>query len=228
MTQLIVSNLNFLIEQKIGMPIPLCDFLHLVIDFRTVFWRYIPRERLFKMLPLFFATGPMGKKRPTLMLHRRPDQLERIEFRVMHWEKKPLMSLFFCTELDQRFLLTLALDLLHKPGSQPLLCPWDLLLRPPLLSFSLAHLAWHHRISANHMQGTAIQKNQTARWDLGESLGGEPMLQHVPVTLGMIIACAVLRGKRQQRPCNQRVFLHGMHETPTSAFPAHTLDNVMG
>ena len=54
------------------------------------------------------------------------------------------------------------------------------------------------------------------------------MLKHVPVKLGMIIACAVLRCKRQKRTCNQRVFLHGMHETPTSAFPAHTLDKVLG
>src|SRR5882724_9781896 len=146
----------------------------------------------------------------------------------MHWEKKHLMSLFFCTELDQRFLITIALDLLHKPGSQPLLFPWDLLLRQPFLSFSLAHLAWHHRISANHRKGTAIQNNQTARWDIGESLGGEPMLKHVPVNLGMIIAWAVLRCTRQKRTCNQRVCLHGMHETPTSAFPAHTLDKVMG
>jgi len=74
--ELVVFNLNFLIDKKIGMPIPLFSVLHMFIHFRTVFGRYIPPEGLFKMLTLFFETGTLGKDCPTIMLHGSPDELK--------------------------------------------------------------------------------------------------------------------------------------------------------
>jgi hypothetical protein len=56
---------------------------------------------------------------------------------------------------------------------------------------------------------------------------GKPTLQHGPVTLGMIIAFAVLRFKRQKRPYEQPGVLHGMHATPLASFPTHPLHKIM-
>jgi len=53
------------------------------------------------------------------------------------------------------------------------------------------------------------------------------MLKNVPVTLGLIIACALRRCTSKKRPSKQRIFLHGMHETPTASFPTHPLNKIM-
>ena len=65
------------------------------------------------------------------------------------------------------------------------------------------------------------------RWNMAEELRGKPMLKHGPVTLGMIIAVAVLRFKRQKRPREHPRFLHGMHETPTASFATPPLNKII-
>jgi uncharacterized membrane protein YebE (DUF533 family) len=53
------------------------------------------------------------------------------------------------------------------------------------------------------------------------------MLKNVPVTLGMLIALAVLGCKSKKRPSKQRVFLHGMQDTPPASFSTHPLNTIM-
>lgn len=146
---------------------------------------------------------------------------------MVHREKKHLMPLGFRQYLDQRFLISISIHLLQQPCSQPLVFPRDPSLRKPLPQVSLFHLAGHDRISAHRMKGTAIKDNQTARWNIAESLRGKPMLTHGPVTLSMIIAFAVPRCKSQQCPREQPGLLQSMHETPTASFPTHPLNKII-
>ena len=146
---------------------------------------------------------------------------------MMHREKKHLMPLCFRPYLDHRFLISISIHPLQQPGSQPLFFPRDPSLCQPLPQIALCHLAWYYRISAHRMQGTALQDNQTTRGDMAESLRGKPPLKHGPVTLGMIIAFAVLRFKRQTRPREPAGLLHGMHATPPAACPTHPLHKIM-
>jgi len=146
---------------------------------------------------------------------------------MMHREKKHLRPLFFRQYLDQRFLLPLFIHLLHKPCAQPWLFPRAPSLRQPLLQVSLVHLAWHPRISAHRMQGTASKDHQTARWDSAESLRCAPMRTNVPVQLGRIIAFAVRRFTSKERPSKQRGFLPGRPATPTASLPPHPLHKIL-
>ena len=146
---------------------------------------------------------------------------------MMPREQKHLLPLGFRQDLDQRFLLSLSIHLLQPSGSQPLCVPRDPSLCQPVPQRALLHLAWSSRISAHRMKGTAIKDEQTTRWDIAESLRGKPTRKHGPVTLGMIIAFAVLRFKRQQRPREQPGLLPGMHATPPASWPTHPLHTIM-
>src|SRR5712691_69425 len=82
-------------------------------------------------------------------------------------------------------------------------------------------------VSTHHVKGTTVQHNQTTRRHMRQSLLFEPTLKNLPVKLTMRISLALLRFK--SKPCfiDQRIFLHGMHETPSSSFPTHTLHIIM-
>jgi hypothetical protein len=179
------------------------------------------------MLPLFLDTGPLGKASPTRRLHGSPDSLPRMSCRVMHREKQHRMPLCVRQERDQRFLLPISLHLLDKSCAPPLLFPRDPSLRQPGLQGSLVPRAWHHRLSAHHRQGTAIQDTQTASWYIASSLRCDPVLPQVPVNLGMSIAFAVLGFTSKQRPSPQRVCRHGRKETPPASLPTPPLHTIL-
>ena len=146
---------------------------------------------------------------------------------MMYWKKKYLMPLGFRQYLNYRFFISLSIPLLQQPCAQPLFVPDDPSLRQPWPPVALAHLAWHDSVAAHRMQGTAIQENQTTRWNMAESLHRQPPLKHGPVKRGMIIACAMLRFKRQKRPRQQPGLLPGMDATPPASLPTHPLHQIM-
>ena len=205
------------------MPRPIFSMLHMFVHFRTVRGRNIPPERLFQMLTWFFQTGAIGKERPPIMLYCRPDSLKRIAFRMMYWKKKYLMPWGCRQYLNSRFFISLSLHLLQQPCAQPLFFPDAPSLRQPWPQVALAHLAWHDSVAAHRMQGTALQDNQTPRWHMAASWHRKPPLAHGPVKRGMLIACAMLRFTRQQRPRQQPGLLHGMDATPPASLPTHPL-----
>src|SRR5712691_12546915 len=79
------------------------------------------------------------------------------------------------------------------------------------------------RVSTHHVKGTTVKHNQTTRRHMRKELLFEPTLKNLPVKLTMIISLALLRFKSKQCFIYQCIFLHGMHETPSSSFPTHTL-----
>ena len=145
----------------------------------------------------------------------------------MHWEEQDLMALLFRHNLNHRLLLTVSLNFFRETCAKPLLFPRSSSLHQPLLQVDLFHLTGNNRISPHHVKGTTVKHNQATRRHIRKSLLFEPTLKNPPVKLTMIISLALLRFKSKQCFIDQSLFLHGMHETPPSAFPTQTLHIIM-
>src|SRR5713101_2598788 len=84
-----------------------------------------------------------------------------------------------------------------------------------------------NQVSTHHVKGATVKHNQTTRRHMRKELLFEPTLKNLPVKLTMIISLALLRFTSKQCFIDQCMFLHGMHETPSSSFPTHTLHIIM-